>query len=115
METSTDTDSDHVSLYGDIIVRRVLHLAAYYYYGRAVLINCIEYGRREETVRRYTPPCSYTTLVCCWLTLCGSSAQKWPLPPMVLATLSHRACNYIFLVGFCHIVPPGKFYHENLS
>ena len=54
METSIDTDSDHVSPYGDIIVRRVLHLTAhYYYYDRAVLISCIEYGRREETVGRH--------------------------------------------------------------
>ena len=50
---SIDTDSDHVSPYGDIIVRRVLHPTAYYYYGRAVLISCIEYGRREETVGRH--------------------------------------------------------------
>ena len=51
-ETSIDTYSDHVSPYGDI-VRRVLNLTAYYYYGRAALINCIEYGRREETVGRH--------------------------------------------------------------
>ena len=38
-----------MSPYGDI-VRRVLHLTAYYYYGHAVLI---EYGRREETVGRH--------------------------------------------------------------
>ena len=50
-ETSIDTDSDHVSRYGVIIVRRSLHLTAYYcYYGRAVLIRCIEYGRREENM-----------------------------------------------------------------
>ena len=53
METSTDTDSDHMSPYGDIIIRNVSHLTAYYYYGRAVLISCIEYGRREETVGRH--------------------------------------------------------------
>ena len=53
VNVSIDTDSDHVSPYGDI-VRRVLHLTAYYYYyGRAVLISCIEYGRREETVGRH--------------------------------------------------------------
>ena len=40
-ETSIDTDSDHVSPYGDID-RSVLHLTAYYY-GRAVLISCIEH------------------------------------------------------------------------
>ena len=52
-EMSIDTNRDHVSLYGDI-VKRVLHLTAYYYYyGRAVLISCIEYGRREETVGRH--------------------------------------------------------------
>ena len=53
---------------------------------------------------------------CCLLTLCGSSALKWTLPPMVLATLSHRACNYFILYfpgGFYHTVPSGKFYHEN--
>ena len=53
METSIDTDSDHVSPYGDIIITHVLHLTAYCYYGRAVLISCIEYGRREETVGRH--------------------------------------------------------------
>ena len=53
MKTSIDTDSDHVSPYGDIIVRLVSHLTAYYYYGHAVLIICIEYGRREETVARH--------------------------------------------------------------
>ena len=37
----------------DDIVRRVLHLTVYHYYGRAVLISCIEYGRREETVGRH--------------------------------------------------------------
>ena len=52
-ETSIDTGSDHVSPYSDIIVRRVLHLTAYYYYGRAVLISCIEYERREEMVGRH--------------------------------------------------------------
>ena len=51
METSIDTDGDHVSPYGDVIVRRVLHLTAYYYYyGRTVLISCIQHGRREEMV-----------------------------------------------------------------
>ena len=49
-ETSIDTDSDHMSPYGDIIVRHVLHLTAYYYYDHAVLI---EYGRKEETVGRH--------------------------------------------------------------
>ena len=52
-ETSIDTDSDHVSPYGDIIIRRMLHLTAYYYYDRAVLISCIEYERREEMVGRH--------------------------------------------------------------
>ena len=49
---SIDTDDDHVimSPYGDVMVRRVLHLTAYYYYGRTVLISCIQHGRREETV-----------------------------------------------------------------
>ena len=34
-------------------------------------------------------------------------------PPMVLATLSHRACNYFILYfpgGFCHTKPPGELY-----
>ena len=39
-----------MSPYGDIIVRHVLHLTAYYYYDHAVLI---EYGRKEETVGRH--------------------------------------------------------------
>ena len=51
-EMSIDTDDDHVimSPYGDVMVRRVLHLTAYYYYGRTVLISCIQHGRREEMV-----------------------------------------------------------------
>ena len=62
------------------------------------------------------PACSCTTSVCYLLILCGISALKWTLLPMVLATLSHRACNYFILYfpgGFCHIVPSGKFYHNN--
>ena len=34
-------------------------------------------------------------------------------PPMVLATPSHRACNYFILYfpgGFCHTKPPGELY-----
>ena len=59
------------------------------------------------------PACSCTTSVCCLLTRCGNSALKWTLPPMVLATLSHRACNYFILYlsdGFCHTVPSGELY-----
>ena len=47
-ETSIATDSDHVSTYGVIIVSRALHLTAYYYYGRTVLISCIEYGKENK-------------------------------------------------------------------
>ena len=45
------------------------------------------------------PTCACTTSVCCLLTLCGSYALKWTLPPMVLATLimNHRACTYFIL------------------
>ena len=53
-ETSIDTNSDHVSPYGVIIISLALHLTVYYYYGHAMLISCIEYGRREETVGRHT-------------------------------------------------------------
>ena len=42
-----------MSPYGDIIIRVALHVTAYYFCGRAVLIGCIEYGRREETVGRH--------------------------------------------------------------
>ena len=50
-EMSIDNDSDHVSPYGDIIIRHALHFTVYYYYyGRGVLISCIEYGRGKETV-----------------------------------------------------------------
>ena len=38
---------------------------------------------------------------------------KQNLPPVVLATLSHRACNYFILYfpdDFCHTEPPGELY-----
>ena len=46
METSIDTNSDHVSLYGQ--VWSVLKLTAYCYSSRA-MSNCIDYGRGTRT------------------------------------------------------------------
>ena len=48
METSIDTDSDHVNLYGDIS-SRLAHAKSYYLFGACssghALYDCIDYGR----------------------------------------------------------------------
>ena len=49
METSIDTDSDNVSLYGQV-VWSVLNLTAYCYSSRTrAMFNCIDYGRGART------------------------------------------------------------------
>ena len=43
METSIDTDNDHISLYSQVVWHK-LNLTVYCYFGHAVF-NCIDYGR----------------------------------------------------------------------